>query len=72
MKQDKREKVHLGGIYRLMVGEGLNFKVMRREGPLWRVIWLNGARTWDNLCTAQITVCSRLLKSGLPVNAYPE
>jgi hypothetical protein len=70
MASDKPEWVHIEGVYRLMVGEGLNFKVMRREGPLWRVIWLNGARQWGDLSTVQITACSELLKVGKPVPAW--
>lgn len=63
--------VHLGGVYRLEVGEGLNYRVLRREGPLWRVLWLNGERMRGDLCTVQITACSRLLRPGSPLPAYP-
>lgn len=66
-----REVVHLGGVYRLLVGEGLNYKVMRREGPLWRVLWLNCKRSWGDLATVHITACSLLLRPGAPVKAYP-
>jgi len=68
----KTEQVHLGGYYRLMVGEGMNYKVLMRTGPLWRVVWLNGSGHQADLATVQITACSRLIKPGKPVAAYRE
>lgn len=69
-RRDRAELVHLGGVYRLRVGEGLNFKVLHRQGPLWRVVWLNGSGFRADLTTVQITACSEHLRGGSPVPAY--
>ena len=72
-KRDNRERVHLGGTYRLMLdGIGLNFKVLMRTGPLWRVVWLNGTGKQEDIATVTITACSKLLRPGQPMPAYPQ
>lgn len=72
MKRSNVEHVNLGGVYRLNVGEGLNFKVLHRQGPLWRVVWLNGSGRQADLATVQITACSSHLRGGSPVRAYDD
>lgn len=67
------EKVYLGGIYRFEAdGIGATYKVLRRTGPLWHVVWLNGSGRQHDLSTVQITACSKHLKGGDAVRAYPE
>lgn len=72
MRLNTVERVNLGGVYRLNIGDGLNFKVLHRQGPLWRVVWLNGTGHQSDLATVQITACSRHLRGGTPVIAYAD
>lgn len=69
-KTPTRELVHLGGVYLLEDGRGSAYMVLRRDGPLWRVLWL-GQGVRGDLSTVQITACSRLLRRGSPVPAFP-
>ena len=72
MRRASAGRVYLGGTYRFEAdGIGAVYKVLRRSGPLWNVVWLNGTGHHDDLATVHITACSSYLGGGVPVSAYP-